>query len=253
MRIEILIAPNPGPYTLDGTRTYVLGGSVVIDPGPSDPSHIDAILAVAPRPSRIFVTHRHPDHAPGAGPLRERAGADVLGPPGIVPAVDHELRDGESFDLGGVRLEAIATPGHTAEHFCFLSSEGDLFTGDTVLGEGTTTIFPPDGDMAAYLDSLRRLRARSPRRIFPGHGPVRDDAVAWIEGYIEHRLSREREIMRELGERAQAIPELRGRIYPDLTPALHGAAELQIEAHLAKLAAERRAVRDADGWRALRP
>lgn len=248
MKVRTLVAPNPGPYTLDGTRTYVLGDSVVIDPGPEIGVHVEAILAAAPALASIFVTHRHRDHAPAAGSLRARTGAKLYAPASVVPVPDHSLRDGEVFPLAGTTLEAIATPGHTGEHFCFLTSEGDLFTGDTVLGEGTTTIFLPDGDMTAYLASLRRLRERTPRRIYPGHGPVREDAVALLDHYVAHRLSREGEIVAQLAVGAGDIPDLRRRIYPDLHPALHRAAELQIEAHLEKLAREGRARHAASAW-----
>ena len=121
-------------------------------------------------------------------------------------------------------LEAIATPGHTGEHFCFLTSDGDLFTGDTILGAGTTTIFPPDGDMGAYIESLRKLRARNPRVIYPGHGPIRKDAVALIDSYIEHRLEREGQILDALGSGPADVHALRHRVYPDLERSLHRAA-----------------------------
>lgn len=250
MKIRTITAPNPGAYTLDGTRTYVLDELAVVDPGPAVPSHVDAILAMASGLRFILVTHRHPDHAPAAEPLRERTGARVLGPAGITPAPDHLLRDGEMLELGSVTLEAIATPGHTAEHFCFLSPAGDLFTGDTVLGEGTTTIFPPDGDMGAYIDSLRKLREREPVRIFPGHGPMRENASSLIDTYIEHRLARERQILEQLASAPATVRELRLRIYPGLDPALETAAELQITAHLTKLHNESRVTVLENVWRA---
>lgn len=250
MKITALTAPNPGPYTLDGTKTYVLEGLAVVDPGPAVDSHVEAILAVAPGLRTIFVTHRHADHAPAAVPLRERTGARIVAPEKIVPAPDHPLRDGDRFEIASFTLEAIATPGHTAEHFCFLGSAGDLFTGDTVLGEGTTAIFPPDGDMGDYIASLRRLRGASPARIWPGHGPMREDAVALLDEYIEHRLAREREVLGALHQGIGDVARIREHIYPDLHPALSRAAELQIEAHLAKLASEGKARRMSDGWSA---
>ena len=248
MNVLALTAPNPGPYTLDGTRTYVIAGEAVVDPGPAVDSHVEAILAAAPDLRTIFITHRHADHAPAAVPLQERTGARIVAPQGVVPAADAPLRDGDRFEVAAFTITAIATPGHTAEHFCFLSSDGDLFTGDTVLGEGTTAIFPPDGDMGAYIQSLRRLRELAPARIWPGHGPMREDAVTLLDEYIEHRLAREREVLGALHQGLGEVPRIRERIYPDLHPALARAAELQIEAHLEKLASEGRARRVTDGW-----
>lgn len=248
MKVESFTAPNPGPYTLDGTRSYVLDGTAIIDPGPPIDSHLDALAAAAPRLSAIFITHRHEDHAPGAELLRARTGAPVIGPAGIDPAPDIELHDGSSWPIGDGRLEAIATPGHTAEHFCFLTDDGQLFTGDTILGSGTTTIFPPDGDMGAYLESLQRLRDRKPRLLRPGHGPDRADADAWIGYYIEHRTARERQILAVLSARDATIQELRGRVYPDLDPRLERAAELQLQAHLTKLERENRVAQSGGRW-----
>ncbi len=240
MNVRTILAPNPGPYTLEGTRCYVIGDETIVDPGPSIRTHVNALLAAAPKVSKIFVTHRHPDHAPAAAALRERTGAAVYAPAGIEPHPDHTLHDGERIALASGTIEAIATPGHTGEHFCFLTSDGELFTGDTILGEGTTTIFPPDGDMAAYIESLRKLRARNPRVIYPGHGKIREDANALIDMYIEHRLERERQVVDALASGAADVHTLRARIYPDLHRALYRAANLQLEAHLAKLAKEGR-------------
>ncbi len=234
MRVRTLIAGNPGPYTLDGTRTYLLNDTAVLDPGPALEDHLETILDALPQLEAIFVTHRHDDHAGAVAALRERTGARVYAPAGCLGAtgVDHLVESGESFPVADGSLEVIATPGHTAEHVCYLSEDGALFTGDTILGEGTTTIFPPDGDMGDYLDSLRKLRDRNPSRIYPGHGPVRDDAVALIEEYIAHRELREKQIVEALDSGPASPLELRKRIYPDLHPALYQAAELQMRAHL---------------------
>lgn len=234
MRVRALIAHNPGPYTLDGTRSYLLNDVAILDPGPDLPDHIATILESAPRLESIFVTHRHADHAGAVATLHERTGAAIYAPVGAVDGMDvqHRVESGETFRVGEGTLEAIGTPGHTAEHVCYLSEDGALFTGDTILGEGTTTIFPPDGDMGDYLDSLRKLRDRKPSRIYPGHGPVREDAVALIDEYIAHRESREKQIVEALGHGPATPPELRRRIYEELHPALHQAAELQIKAHL---------------------
>jgi len=236
MNIRSITAPNPGPFTLDGTRTYLIDDWGVIDPGPAIASHVLAIADAMPHLRTIFITHRHGDHAPAAGPLKERAHARIVAPPGVTAATDLEVRGGEIVD----GIEVIATPGHTNEHVCFLTADGDLFTGDTILGSGTTAIFPPDGNMADYLRSLAVLRAKSPRRIFPAHGPTRDDAVALIDEYIAHRLERERQVAAAVADGATTTAEIRERIYPDLDARLHGAAEIQITAHLVKLVDEGR-------------
>lgn len=233
MKVETIIAPNGGPYTLDGTRTYVVAGRIVVDPGPDIASHVEAIVSVAPQIDTIALTHRHGDHAPAARALKARTGARLFAPAGALPdLVDRVVYDGDRIESGEALLSVIATPGHTREHVCYFTADGDLFTGDTILGEGTTAIFPPDGRMGDYLASLGKLRALTPRRIYPGHGPRRDDAVAWIDFYIEHRRDRERQISALLRERPLTIPQLRLAIYPDLPIGLHRAAELQLEAHL---------------------
>jgi glyoxylase-like metal-dependent hydrolase (beta-lactamase superfamily II) len=154
--------------------------------------------------------------------------------------VDHRVAGGETLAIEDVAIDIIATPGHTNEHVCYLTSAGDLFTGDTILGVGTTAIFPPDGHMGDYIASLRALRERSPKRIFPAHGPTRDDAVALIDHYIAHRLEREQQVLDAIAAGATTVEEMRARIYPDLDPRLHGAAEIQITAHLIKLREEGR-------------
>ncbi|HEY2829756.1 MAG TPA: MBL fold metallo-hydrolase [Thermoanaerobaculia bacterium] len=229
--IRSITAPNPGPFTLDGTKTYLVGEHVVIDPGPNIDSHVEAIHAAMPRLTTILITHRHGDHAPAAVPLSHATRARIVAPRNVLEETDEIIAGGEVVE----GLEVIATPGHTNEHVCFLTSDGDLFTGDTILGFGTTAIFPPDGNMADYIASLRKLRAREPRRIFPAHGPVRDDAVALIDEYIAHRLDRERQVIAALRGGGRTIPELRQAIYPDLDPRLHGGAEVQMRAHLIKL------------------
>ena len=235
MRIETLVAPNPGAFTLDGTRTYVLDGSCVIDPGPAIASHIEAIIELLEHPAQVLLTHRHADHVPAALKLRQRLQMEILGPAGVGVDVDRTLRDGDVIAIGETTLTVIETPGHTAEHVCFLSSSGDLFTGDMVLGEGSTVILPPDGDMGAYLRSLSRLRQLNARTIWPGHGPARDDVQELLDNYIAHRRQREAQVVAAVSSGAVTVLEMRERIYPDVDPRLHGAAESQIEAHLADL------------------
>jgi glyoxylase-like metal-dependent hydrolase (beta-lactamase superfamily II) len=234
--IRDILAPNPGAFTLTGTRTYLLDDFGVIDPGPAIDSHIRAIREAMPKLRTIFITHRHGDHAPAAGPLKGATGARIVAPMGVSEDTDRIVRDGEIVD----GLEVIATPGHTREHVCYLTASGDLFTGDTILGEGTTAIFPPDGNMGDYIHSLEKLRARNPQRIFPAHGPTRDDAVALIDEYIEHRRQREKQVIEAIRSGARTIPEMRRRIYTELDERLNGAAEVQIYAHLIKLQDEGR-------------
>ena len=234
MNIRSITAPNPGPFTLDGTRTYLVDDSIVIDPGPAIESHIDAIVEAMPALKTIFITHRHGDHAPAALPLKQRTNARIVAPVGVLDETDRIVNGGEIVE----GLEVIATPGHTSEHVCYLTSDGDLFTGDTILGFGTTAIFPPDGNMRAYIASLRVLRAREPKRIWPAHGPTREDAVALIDEYIAHRLQREQQVIDALKQGATTTAEIREVIYPDLDPRLARAAEIQITAHLEKLKEE---------------
>jgi glyoxylase-like metal-dependent hydrolase (beta-lactamase superfamily II) len=234
VNIRSITAPNPGPFTLDGTRTYLIDETIVIDPGPDVRSHVDSIVNAMPHLTTIFITHRHGDHAPAALPLRDLTGARIIAPRGVLDDVDQIVEGGEVIE----GLEVIPTPGHTAEHVCYLTADGDLFTGDTILGAGTTAIFPPDGNMRDYLASLRLLRSREPKRIWPAHGPTREDAVALIDEYIAHRLERERQVVDALRAGAKSTAEIREAIYPDLDPRLARAAEIQITAHLEKLKEE---------------
>jgi glyoxylase-like metal-dependent hydrolase (beta-lactamase superfamily II) len=242
MNIRSITAPNPGPFTLDGTRTYLIGGSTVLDPGPDIESHIDAIRAAMPNLQTILITHRHADHAPAAVPLKQRTGAKIIAPRDVLDdgIVDQRVSGGETLFIDDEPLDVIATPGHTREHVCYVTAHGDLFTGDTILGTGTTAIFPPDGHMADYLRSLHTLRARNPQRIHPAHGPDRDNAVALIDEYIAHRIERERQVLDAIAGGATSLSELRTRIYPELDSRLHGAAEIQMKAHVIKLIDEGR-------------
>ena len=243
MNIRSILAPNPGPFTLTGTQTYLLGDTTILDPGPLIDSHVQALRAAMPNLRTILITHRHGDHAPAAVPLKEATGAEILAPHNVLDdsVVDRRVSGGDSLTIEGTHIDVIATPGHTKEHVCYLTAGGDLFTGDTILGTGTTAIFPPDGHMGDYMRSLQTLRARNPLRIYPAHGPVRDDAIALIDQYIAHRLEREHQILEAIAAGATTTAEMRARIYPVLDERLHGAAEIQIEAHLVKLREEGRA------------
>ena len=228
-------APNPSPLTLDGTNTYVAGGWVV-DPGPSDPGHLEAVLAAAGgRLDGIVVTHGHYDHDEGAEPLAERAG----GVPVVRPA------DGE--EVGPFR--ALATPGHSADHVCLLFGRV-CFSGDTVLGAGSVFVGADGGSMADYLASLERLRALDLDVICPGHGPFVWDPRERIDGYIAHRLERERRVLEALAAGARTREELVDRAWDDVdfeaAPLLRFAAAATLEAHLVKLRAEGRLPREPE-------
>ena len=242
-RVIRVLAPNPGPFTLEGTNTWIVGEdpAVVIDPGPDDAGHILAILEEAATVEAILLTHRHPDHAPGAARLAEAARAPVL-------AFDfgaRRLADGETVTAGDLPLRVIHTPGHTADHVCFLlEAEGLLFTGDIVLGRGTSVVDPPEGDMAAYVASLQRLRRLGARSIYPGHGPVVFDATSKLDEYLAHRALRERQILGALASGPRTAEEIVPEVYRDEVPEeMHAAASRSVLAHLLKLERERRVTR----------
>ena len=190
-------AQNPGPLTLGGTNSYAVGGTVV-DPGPNDEGHLEEILAAGPV-ERIALTHRHPDHSAGAGRLSDLSGAPVL-------AYGEGLGDGDPLTPG---LVCVHTPGHAPDHLCFWHPEsGTLLSGDLIAGSGSIMIAPPEGDLAAYVASLERVRALSPARILPGHGPEVLEAVAKIEEYLAHRREREERVVAALEEGASTVGEV---------------------------------------------
>ena len=217
-------AANPSPLTLDGTNTYVAGGWVV-DPGPDDPDHLDAVLAAAGGAiDGIVLTHGHHDHAEGAADLAERAGG-----------VEVVLPEGEG-QVGP--FTALATPGHSPDHVAYLFGQV-LFAGDTVLGTGSVFIMPGEGSLSAYLDSLRRLRELEIDVIAPGHGPFVWDPRAKLDEYIGHRLDRERRVIEALDAGAGSRDEILDSAWSDVdfgpTPYLRMAAGLTLDAHLEKL------------------
>lgn len=219
-------AANPSPLTLDGTNTYVTAGWVV-DPGPAEPAHLEAVLAAVGGPLQgIVLTHGHADHAEGAEPLARAAGGDV---PIVLP--HDEQRVGP--------FRAIATPGHAADHVCLLAG-GVCFTGDTVLGSGSVFIAPGEGSLAAYLDSLRRLRELELDLLAPGHGPYVRDARGKLDEYLAHRLERERRLLAGLEAGARTTDELLDAAWPDVSGELRFAAAITLEAHLEKLEQEGR-------------
>jgi glyoxylase-like metal-dependent hydrolase (beta-lactamase superfamily II) len=234
-----VLAPNPGPFTLDGTNTWVVGSgpSVVIDPGPDLPGHVEAVRREAQPIGGIVITHRHADHAGAAHALASADDAPVLA---FRPEEgEQRLRDGQVVAEGGVRLRVIHAPGHTPDHVVLHEPDsGGLFTGDVVLGRGTSVINPPEGDMAAYLRSLMAMRRLDPRIIYPGHGPAVWAARAKIDEYLEHRAIRERQVLAALEAGPRTPAELVPGIYEGYPEEVHGAAAGSVLAHLIKLERE---------------
>jgi glyoxylase-like metal-dependent hydrolase (beta-lactamase superfamily II) len=242
--VRRITCPNPGMMTGPGTNTYLVGQEeiAVIDPGPDQPEHLDAIAACGGDRIRwIVTTHTHPDHSPGAEPLRQRLRPDVLvlgfaERDGFVP--DATIGDGHVIDAREFELRAVHTPGHAANHLCYLlESERLLFSGDHIMNGSTVVIRPPDGDMAVYLEQLERLRDVRMRNIAPGHGAVIDDPQAKVGEYVAHRLTREAKVLEHLrSARSATVKELVPTVYDDVPTEKHWIAESSLWAHLRKLA-----------------
>ena len=270
-----VLAPNPSPYTYTGTQTYVVGevdgpDCAVIDPGPDDAAHLDAIeAAIAGRNVlAIMCTHTHRDHSPAAAPLAERTGAPVVGCAPLVLEVDgprsdeafdttyepdRVLEDGEAMRGTGWTLTAVATPGHTSNHLCFaLEESGSLFTGDHVMGWSTSVVIPPDGDMGDYMASLEKLMAREDKVYHSAHGAAITKPKQLVRGMIGHRRQRENQILRLIGERARPVSEFIPDMYKGLDQRLIGAAEMSVTAHLIDLERRKLAVSDGGIWKALK-
>jgi glyoxylase-like metal-dependent hydrolase (beta-lactamase superfamily II) len=243
-RVVRVLAPNPGPFTLEGTNTWVVGASpsIVIDPGPLDQRHLVAVLAAAGAIAAVLLTHHHPDHAPGAAALARSAG----GPPVFAQQPSEGERQIEPEAVvsgGGVNLSALPTPGHSPDHVVFHDEEaGALYTGDAVLGRGTSVVDPPEGDMRAYLHSLEAMLALRPRVLYPGHGPVVEDGMSKLREYVEHRLMRERQVLEAMRSDADPLSseDLVARIYQGYPEELLRAASRSVLAHLIKL--------EGEGW-----
>jgi glyoxylase-like metal-dependent hydrolase (beta-lactamase superfamily II)/8-oxo-dGTP pyrophosphatase MutT (NUDIX family) len=264
-RVWRITAPNAGVMTGPGTNTYLVGGPAVnrwtvIDPGPDDSAHQQALLRAAPGPiERILVTHTHPDHSPGAAALARATGAPVLGRRPLHSAGQdarfeptEELTGGERFELGpAATLRVIHTPGHASNHLCYLLEEERLlFTGDHLMQGSTVVINPPDGDMAAYLESLRALPRLELEWLAPGHGFLVANPNEVITALIGHRLAREAMVLAALGSLQPApVSALVQEVYADVPDALHPVAGRSLLAHLLKLEAEGRAARDGNLWR----
>ena len=266
--IARVLAHNPSAFTYYGTQTYLIGTDriAVIDPGPDLPEHVDALeKAIGGRPvEAIMCTHTHRDHSPAARPLAERTGAPIIGCAPLALetvgpradaafdgnyAPDRVLGDGDVIEVDGEPVVAVATPGHTSNHLC-LAYRGALFSGDHVMAWSTTVVVPPDGDMAAYMQSLDKLRKRDERVYYPAHGPAVTNPQQYVRHLVGHRMQREKQILGLVGEAPRPIPEIVAKAYPGLDQRLTLAAGGSVFAHLLDL--ERRGLveRDGDSWTA---
>ena len=254
--VRRILAPNPSPWTLEGTNTWLVGlrAPIVIDPGPAIEEHLDAILEAAGEVRAVLLTHTHRDHAEGAMAFAAKARAPLAV---VQPSVNSHLCadadalvDGQQIVADGATLTVIATPGHASDHAAFLlMEEHALFTGDHVLGRGTTVVVHPDGDMRAYLDSLDRVIALAPTRIYPGHGPIIESPAETLAFYRRHRLEREATILEALDATPKHLEMILGDVYADVAPQVLPAARLSLAAHLEKLVADGLVVEHEGTWR----
>ena len=264
--IRRVIANNPGPFTFHGTGTYILGtGNVaVIDPGPDDEEHIGAILAALDGEtiSHILVTHTHMDHSPGCRPLQALTGAPTYayGPHGAGKleqgvqveeggdmdfAPDHLVKHGDIIQGGDWTVECVYTPGHTSNHMCFaLQEQKALFTGDHVMGWSTSIISPPDGDMAAYMQSLELLLERDDAVYWPTHGPSIIDPKTHVRAYIAHRIEREQQILKCIDEGTHSIRDMVPLMYRDTPEFMYPAAARSVLAAMENLLRKNQVVAD---------
>ena len=261
--IARLLAHNPSAFTYYGTQSYLIGQDevAVVDPGPDLPEHLDALeQAIGERKvAAIMCTHTHRDHSPAARPLAERTGAPIIGCAPLALetvgpradasfdgdyAPDKVLQDGEAIGVDGQAVTAVATPGHTSNHLCFAYADA-LFTGDHVMGWSTTVVVPPDGDMAAYMASLDKLRRRDDRIYYPAHGPAVTNPQQYVRHLVGHRMQREKQILGLVREKARPIPDIVANAYPGLDPRLVLAAGGSVLAHLRDL--ERRGLVEQQG------
>lgn len=237
-----VLAPNASPMTLDGTNTWILraGGSarsIVIDPGPLDDAHLDRVAAEAGDVAGVLLTHGHLDHSEGARAFAERVGCTVRALDPAFRLGDEGLREGDVVEVDGLEIRVLATPGHTSDSLSFvLPGERAVLTGDTVLGRGTTVVAHPDGALGAYLGSLRRLRdlaeAAEVTTIWPGHGPVLDDALPALEHYLRHRAERLEQVRDAVAAGIDEPMAIVRSVYADVDERLWPAAELSVRAQL---------------------
>jgi glyoxylase-like metal-dependent hydrolase (beta-lactamase superfamily II) len=253
-----VLAPNPSVFTGRGTNTYLVGGErtvICVDPGPDDDAHLEAILAAAAaraaRIETIVLTHSHPDHRPLAARLAASTGATVrCYDPSAGDEHAEVMDDGDVVHAAGVALIAVHTPGHTCDHLCFHDAASRaLYSGDHILSGSTTVIHPGEGDMSAYMDSLRRVRDLNPTTVYPGHGERVDDAASLIEEYIAHRVEREAQVLDAARHRGDAfVPmDLVPELYTGYPIEVYPLAAWTVQAHLDKLVGERSVDRVADG------
>jgi glyoxylase-like metal-dependent hydrolase (beta-lactamase superfamily II) len=255
--IRRIVARNPGPMTYTGSGTYIIGhGTVaVIDPGPKIDAHVQAILGATRGEtiSHIVITHTHRDHSPAAVPLKAATGAAVVGCSALVIeddgprsdeafdrsyVPDRVLGDGDVVSGPGWTLTAVQTPGHTSNHTCYaLAQEQALFTGDHVMGWSTTVVSPPDGDMADYLASLRKLLDRGDQIYYPTHGKPIETPHRFVRALLAHRKLREAQILSNLKTGARLVPDIVAVLYASTAKILHGAAGRSVLAHLEDLLA----------------
>lgn len=256
--VACVLAPNPSLMTGPGTNSFLVwgpeAGCVVIDPGPDDADHLQALAAGGAQHggvSGILITHGHPDHLEGAAALKALTGAPILAwSQEGAPSATMLLTDGASVAAGGRTLRALHTPGHRFDHLTFvLEAAGTAFVGDLVAGVGTVVIAPPEGDLADYMASLQRLRTLDARLLLPAHGPVISDPRTLLDYYIRHREERETQVLAALASGPRTVAALVTAIYADVDPALHEMAALSLTAHLIKLEREGRArsATDASG------
>lgn len=237
MRIDRVLANNPGPFTGPGTNTWILddgsGAVVVIDPGPVDTRHANAIMEMVGNRNveAVLVTHTHSDHAPLANPLARDLGVPAVGHavgPGFEPEI--RLLDGARFDVGELSLDVVHTPGHSDDHLCFRAGSV-LFSGDHIIGGSSVMV----DDMGPYLDSLRRLRGTGLERLHPGHGEEMSDPDAVIDWYLAHRMQRHEEIMSVIAGGASNVASIVEEVYRDVDPSLHPLAARSVQAHVTLL------------------
>ena len=241
-----VLAPNPGPMTLEGTNTWLLSGAaggpaIVVDPGPDDPGHLERVLEAAHEhgmdPRLTMLTHGHPDHAAGARNFAELAGTPVRALDPRFRLGDEGLVGGSTVAIGDVEVRVVSTPGHTSDSLSFLLvADGSLLTGDTVLGRGTTVVAYPDGRLDDYLESLQRLSELAAEgaisRVLPGHGPVLDDPIGVVSAYRAHRQERLDQVRAAVGAGARTPHEVVEAVYADVDRSVWPAAELSVRAQL---------------------
>jgi glyoxylase-like metal-dependent hydrolase (beta-lactamase superfamily II) len=239
---SLVRADNPGPMTLEGTNTYILrrtgaAGAIVVDPGPLDEAHLAAV-AFHGSVHLILLTHGHADHAEGARLLQEMTGAPMTAVDPAYAVGEQPLTGSASFDVAGLSVRVLSTPGHTADSVSFLVEDDEpaVLTGDTVLGRGSTVVAHPDGRLGPYLDSLSRLQELGAITLLPGHGPVQPDAGAMAKGYLAHRAERLDQVRAAVAAGARTPEDVVRRVYADVDPQLWRAAELSVRAQLDYLA-----------------